>query len=81
MSVYAGWERYSFDVVRGAEFVPVEGHTTDSEVGFGAHVMLPLSAVMGLSPFAFAGPTYSLVETGTSFNYGRRASDFRSASE
>jgi opacity protein-like surface antigen len=66
-SLYAGWERYSFDVGRGdPDIVAVEGHTTDSEVRFGAQVTLPLSAVTGLSPFAFAGLTYTRVKTGTS---------------
>jgi hypothetical protein len=63
-SVYAGWERYSFDVVRSGNLEFMGGHTSDSEARLGIQVTLPLSAVA--RPFVLGGLTYSRVETGTS---------------
>ena len=59
ISVYGGWDRYSFGV-EDAENVDA----VDSGLHLGGQVSLPLSAVTGVSPFAFAGVVYNRTTMG-----------------
>jgi hypothetical protein len=52
ISIYGGWDRYSFDVDGDSE-------ATDTGLHAGGYISLPLSAVTGVSPFAFAGVVYN----------------------
>ena len=57
ISLYGGWDRYSFDMEgdgEGSDFDAV-----DSGVSGGVYLSLPLSAVTGISPFAFGGAVYN----------------------
>jgi opacity protein-like surface antigen len=58
ISVYGGWDRYSFGVEGAEEFDAV-----DSGLNLGGQISLPLSAVTGVSPFAFAGILYNRTTT------------------
>jgi opacity protein-like surface antigen len=53
ISVYAGWETYAFDMDAD------EAETNDSGIRAGAQVSLPVSAITGFSPYAFAGVLYN----------------------
>jgi opacity protein-like surface antigen len=53
ISFYGGWETYSFDM--DAE----DSETTDAGLRAGAQLSLPLAALTGLSPYAFAGVIYN----------------------
>ena len=66
--LYGGWERYAFGIDLGddPDFEGVDADATDSGFRAGAKVALPLQGLTGLAPFAFAGLTYSQVETGAS---------------
>jgi hypothetical protein len=55
ISIYGGWDRYSFDVDGDSE-------ATDTGLHAGGYISLPLSAVTGVSPFAFAGVVYNSTE-------------------
>ena len=60
ITAYGGWDRYTFNV---------SGSSADAEdIGFhlGAQASLPLSALTGVSPFAFAG----LVFNRTTLSFG-----------
>ena len=59
ISVYGGWDTYNFDVedVDNAD-------AKDSGLHLGGQISLPLSAVTGVSPFAFAGLIYNRTEMG-----------------
>jgi hypothetical protein len=56
ISIYGGWDRYSFDVESDGDG---DSEATDTGLHAGGYISLPLSAVTGLSPFAFAGVVYN----------------------
>jgi opacity protein-like surface antigen len=53
ISIYGGWDRYSFSIE------DVDSDAIDSGLHLGGQISLPLSAVTGVSPFAFAGVLYN----------------------
>lgn len=55
ISLYGGWDRYSFDV----EDVATDADASDAGLHLGAQLSLPLSALTGVSPFAFGGIVYN----------------------
>lgn len=59
ISLYGGWDTYNFDLedVENAD-------ARDSGLHLGGQIALPLSAVTGVSPFAFAGVVYNRTEMG-----------------
>lgn len=59
ISLYGGWDRYSFGVEDAEDFDAV-----DSGLHLGGQISLPLSAVTGVSPFAFAGLLYNRTTMG-----------------
>lgn len=58
ISVYGGWDTYSFDLD------DVDGDASDAGLHLGGSISLPLSAVTGVSPFAFAGLVYNRTTMG-----------------
>lgn len=54
ISIYGGWDTYGFDVeeLDGAD-------ANDSGMHLGGQISLPISAVTGISPFAFAGAVFN----------------------
>lgn len=56
ISLYGGWDHYTFDM-ESAE--GSETDASDSGLHLGGLVSLPLSAITGVSPFAFAGLVYN----------------------
>lgn len=59
ISVYGGWDRYSFGIEDMEDVDAV-----DSGLQLGAQVSLPLSMITGVSPFAFAGVVYNSTTLG-----------------
>lgn len=53
ISFYGGWETYTFDMDTE------DGEAKDAGLRAGAQLSLPLSALTGLSPYAFAGVIYN----------------------
>ena len=54
LSIYGGWDKYSFEVEGDGDF-----DASDSGLHLGGQISLPLSAVTGISPFAFGGLVYN----------------------
>lgn len=54
INIYGGWDSYSFDIEEADDT-----DATDSGMHLGGQVSLPLSAVTGISPFAFAGAVFN----------------------
>ena len=71
ISLYGGWEKYTFDT----EAETIEA--SDTGLRGGAHVSVPLSALTGVSPFAFAGVVYNE----TSFKVEEVDGEFEADSE
>lgn len=57
LSVYGGWERYSFSAETGFEEVDVD--VVDSGFRLGVQAGLPFTPFIGVSPFVFAGGIYN----------------------
>lgn len=53
ISAYGGWDRYTFNVSGSG------GDAEDTGFHLGAQASLPLSALTGVSPFAFAGMVFN----------------------
>lgn len=56
ISLYGGWDKYSFEM---DDLGGSDSDASDSGLHLGAQLSLPLSAVTGVSPFAFAGMVYN----------------------
>lgn len=67
ISLYGGWDRYSFDMESTGEG---ETDASDSGLHLGGQISLPLSAITGVSPFAFAGLVYNRTTLGPSGGIG-----------
>lgn len=73
ISVYGGWDRYSFGIEGSGDFDAV-----DSGLHLGGQLSLPLSALTGVSPFAFAGLVYN--STTMAFDNGTVSAEVESDS-
>lgn len=60
LSVYGGWERYSFSADTGAE--DIDSDIVDSGFRVGVQAGLPFTPFIGVSPFVFAGGIYNKTE-------------------
>lgn len=57
LSVYGGWERYSFGIDMGD--TDADGDVVDSGFRVGLQAGLPFTPFIGVSPFVFAGGIYN----------------------